>query len=184
MRVWPPAQLKTGWATISRLYPFTAEGEGWAFKPYPLNDPEAIAHILEFIGDKGITNAHFFKTSARNSVETLCCLGPDAGLDLVTFDSRSATELGINRKLWVPTPYGREILRERDHETGAWASARPYMIEQCRCVSCNLLRVDLEEHRALIEDTYWPYRIIFHNFLVMSDEFEALRRRYGVDGAS
>ncbi len=175
-------ELEEWWATISRVYPFRAEGEGWAFKPYPLNNLVAIARLLKFIGDKGITNAHFFKTSARNSVETLCCLGPRAGLEYVTFDTRSATEHGIYRKPLVRTPYGWEVLRERYHKTGARAAVRRYLVEKCQCVSCNLLRVDLEEHAELIEDAYWMYRIIFHNVLVMNDEFAALRRRYGVDG--
>lgn len=85
-----PDELEEWWAAISHVYPFTGEGEGWAFKPYPLNTPEGMATVLEFIQQRGIRRAHFFATTGRYAVETLCCLGPQRGLEIATVDSFSA----------------------------------------------------------------------------------------------
>jgi hypothetical protein len=170
-----PAELEQWWRAIRRVYPFKADGEGLAFKPFPTNDPVGMADVLEFIADKGIRRAHFFATAGRYALETLCCLGPKRGLELATFDSTTATLHGNYRRLLVRTPYGREQVRGE-------AAVRRHMVEECGCVSCDFLRQDVQECADLIVDDYWRFRMIFHNVLVMLDEFASLQGQYGSSG--
>ncbi len=170
-----PDELEEWWRAIRRVYPFEEDGEGWAFKPYPRNDPVAMAEVLEFIRDKGIRRAHFFATAGRFALETLCCLGPKRGLELATFDSTTATLNGNYRRLLVRTPYGRAQVRGE-------AAVRRHMVEECGCFSCDFLRQDVQDCADLIADDYWRFRMIFHNLLVLLAEFADLQDRYGISG--
>lgn len=164
------AELEEWWAAVSAVYPFTASGEGWAFKPQPENCPEGVARILSFIKSKGIRRAHFFASAGLDAVETLACLGPAAGLEHATFDSMSAVHHGYRRQLRLP---GGGVLWTADG-----SAARRYMLEDCPCVSCRFVAGDLEEYADLIADPYWKHRIIFHNVLDMLAEFDGIRDRY------
>lgn len=156
------------WEAIRRVYPFDAPGEGWAFKPWPWNDPEAVDRALDFMCERGIRRAHLLGQSSRLIVETLLCLAPKAGLDFVTFDSTSPITWANNGTLAIPIPSGWRFIR-----VGVW----DYMLT-CDCTSCTFLRQDVTEGRALIDARYWWRRMIFHNLLVMLAHFELLKRRY------
>ena len=99
-------ELLQWWEAVSRVYPFDGEGEGWGFKPYPLNDPEAVARVLAFARESGIRRAHFFGTSGLNAIETLVACGADAELIAASFDSTSPFLTGGNGVLLVPDEEG------------------------------------------------------------------------------
>ena len=173
-------ELERWWRAISRIYPFTDDGEGWAFRPHPLNDPEAMVRVLAFIKETGIRRAHFFATAGFNAVETLYALGADAGLVSATFDSMTPLVRGFRRLLVIPTQYGYDVVKERFRDTGGTDTrARDYMGRDCLCHSCALLRADLSENRTLRTDEgYWFSRMMFHNVLATLTCYEALHRRY------
>jgi len=173
-------ELERWWQAISRVYPFTDDGEGWAFRPHPLNDPEAIMRVLAFVKAQGIRRAHFFATSGFNAVETLYALAGDVGLVSATFDSTTPLMRGFRYMLVIPTASGYETVNERFRDTrGADTRARDYMRRECPCHSCALLRDDLRENGTLRTDEgYWYSRFMFHNVLATLTCFEALHRRY------
>jgi hypothetical protein len=173
-------ELAEWWAAISRVYPFTAEGEGWAFRPHPLNDPEAMADVLAFVRQTGIRSAHFFATSGLNAVETLYAYGADAGLVSASFDSTSALKRGFWRTLVIPTVYGWETIQERFRESGGRDTrARDYMFRVCACHSCDLLRADVRTDGDLRgDDLYVMHRMMFHNLLATLTCYDRLRQRY------
>jgi len=175
-------ELEQWWRAISRVYPFTDDGEGWAFKPLPQNDPEVMMRVLTFVKDTGISRAHFFATSGFNAVETLYAYGADAGLEFATFDSTSPLRRGFHRTLMIPTQFGCESLKERFRDTGGTDSrARDYMLRVCQCRSCALLRDDLREDGALrTDENYLCHRIMFHNVLATRTCYDTLRRRYAL----
>lgn len=173
-------ELERWWRGVAQVYPFNDDGEGWAFKPHPLNDPAAMRQVLDFVHDKGIRRAHFFATAGYNAVDALCCYGPRAGLEWASCDSATANFFeGANR--WFRVPMGGFRAKWRDP-----VAVSRYMMEQCRCVSCHLLRQDVQEDPSLMPDDpkqitnsiYVKHRLILHNTLTMLDEFETLRRRY------
>ena len=174
------AELEEWWKAITKVYPFTGEGEGWAFKPQPLNDPEAVAEVLAFIADKGIRRAHFFASSAVNAVEVLYAYGADAGLVCASVDSTSPLKLGRNRVLILSAEYGLELLTERFRETkGRDTCVRDYMRRDCRCRSCEFLKTDVDADEGLMRDeSYLYHRIMFHNVLAMLRAYEKLNARY------
>lgn len=164
------AELEQWWEAIRRVYPFEAEGEGWAAKPKPLNDPEAMAYTLDFMHERAIRRAHFFASSSAVAVDTLYGLAPEGGLEWVTFDSASPIKWGNNRVLVIPTVGDWRYEYE-------WERGRQYM-RSCSCVSCGFLRRDLREPGEMLDDAYWVRRMIFHNLLVMLARFEHLRARH------
>jgi hypothetical protein len=164
-------ELDEWYRAISKVYPFTDENEGWAFKPMTegsrTNDPEAMRRVLTFIETRRIRKAHFFATSGRNAVETLAFYGPGAGLEWASVDSTSTIQAGARRRLLVATPGGWAMLQGK--------AAVRRMVEQCSCRSCDLLRQDVREQPDLINTSnYLRDRMMFHNTLLMVSEFAAL----------
>ncbi len=168
------SQLEGWHRRISDLYPFTGPGEGWAVKPFPSNNPGGVVRCLRFLRSQGIRRAHFFRTAGVRSVVILYCLGPQAGLEFLTYDATSPITTGNNRGLFIPKPdlLGWETLAEKRRITGE-TPARTYMKEVCECVSCQWLREDLEDDPDL-EDEYFKYRFIFHNVLTVLKVFDNL----------
>jgi queuine/archaeosine tRNA-ribosyltransferase len=162
-------EMEHWWTAIRRVYPFESAGEGWAFKPYPFNDPEALADALDFMRERSIQRAHIFGQSSPLVVETLLSLGPKAGLEFVTFDSTSPITFANNALLVMPARYGWKFVRK---------DVREYMLS-CICVSCTFLRQELKEDRSLeVDRRFWRKRMTFHNMLVMLSHFEQLERQY------
>lgn len=174
------AELVEWHDAVSGVYPFTDPGEGFCFKPHPLNDPAAMRHVLTFIQERGIRAAHFFATSGLTAVEVLCAYGAPVGLDLASFDSTSALKRGFWRTLILPTPTGWEAIQERFRESGGRDTrARDYMELVCVCASCAWLRLDLQAHGELRSDeNYLRQRIMFHNILATRTVYDMLQGRY------
>ena len=167
-------QLERWHRTVSDIYPFTEEGEGWAFKAFPPTSASGTAQCLCFIKSQCIRRAHFFQTGGVKAATTLLCLGPEAGLDFVSYDATTPITQGNYRSLIIPDAdsLGWEIETERFRETGD-TSVRDYMKNECPCSSCQWLREDLEECPD-IEDEYFKFRMIFHNVLTAVKVFDAL----------
>lgn len=169
-------QMDEWYGRVSEIYPFTSEGEGWAVKPHPANNAQAVARCLGFIRKHGIKRAHFLQMTGLPAASILFALGPEAGLEYATYDSATPSFMGINRTIILPTRDGTAFhnLSEKFRESGE-TFARDAMRDWCGCPSCTFLREDLSDHPELGDDgEYWKYRMIFHNTLSLVD---ILRRR-------
>ena len=167
-------QLKQWYGKIFEVYPFTNPGEGWAFKAFPPTSPSGTARCLRFIESHNIQQAHFFRNGGIEAVTTLLCLGPEAGLDFVSYDASTPIKHGINRRLMIPSSdfLSWKIRNEKFRDLGE-TFARDYMKDECPCSSCQWLREDLKECPD-IEDEYFKYRMSFHNLLIAVKVFDAL----------
>lgn len=171
------SQLKQWYDSVAKVYPFDDEGEGWAFKPYPRINAENTARVLGFIKQRKVRRAHFLMTTGVETVATLLALGPEAGLDLVTYDSSSASAAGINRVVYVPRSdfLDWSTLEEKTRASGGTdRTVRDFLQHKCQCPSCNMLREDMPKVPPKLLDEYWKYRMIFHNTLAMLRVFETL----------
>lgn len=167
-------QLQEWHRVVSEVFPFQDTEEGWAVKPFPPNKPPGVVRCLRFLRGHNVRNAHFFMTAGIKAVVTLACLGPQAGLEFLTYDATTPVTSGNHRGLLIPKPdsLGWETLEEKRRLTGK-TPARAYMRERCECLSCHWLREDLEENPDL-PDEYFKYRFIFHNVLVALKVFDTL----------
>jgi len=171
-------QLEEWHSRISAVYPFEDEGEGWAFKVHPANDPVQLARLLHFVKQVGVRRAHFLQMTGIPALTVLFWLGPQAGLEFVTYDSASSSFGGFNRTVYVPTEDGLDWrpLGEKFREKGE-THARDYMMDSCECISCELAREAREANPGAIDEEYYKYRMIFHNTLVSARTFERLKER-------
>ena len=167
-------QLEEWHRRISDVYPFTEPGEGWAFKAFRPKGKAGVARCLRCIESHRIRRAHFFGTGGVPAVVTLFCLGPEAGLEFLSYDASTPIKLGYNRALLIPTAdsLGWRTIVERFSDTGE-TPARNYMRDRCPCLSCQFLREDLEECPE-VDDEYFKYRMTFHNVLAALRVFDAL----------
>lgn len=174
-----PDELAEWYDAVGAVHPFTGAGEGWAFKPLPLNASEAVATVLRFARDRGITRIHLFGTGAPLAIETLFALGPSHGIETATFDTASASIGGSFFNFARPTPYGLNWVKERFRDSnGRDSRARDFMLEECGCRSCEFLRADLRDYQDALDPTYWRMRFAFHNVLALLREYDRLRARY------
>lgn len=171
-------QLNQWYDAVANVYPFDDDGEGWAFKPYPRINAANTARVLGFIQQRKVRRAHFLMTTGVETVATLLALGPQAGLDLVTYDSSSASAAGINRVVYVPRSdfLDWSTLEQKTRASGGTdRRVEEYLREKCECPSCDMLRKDIDQVPAELKEEYWKYRFIFHNTLAMLRVFEALQ---------
>jgi hypothetical protein len=158
-------QMSEWYGRIREVYPFEEDGEGWAMKPHPANDPRSLARCLRFVKSVGIKRAHFLQMTGLPAVTTLFALGPRAGLEYATYDSATPSFSGINRTIFRVSDDGLSFktIVEKFRETGGVdTKARDFMRDECQCPSCQFLRKDLEV-RPEVDEEYWKYRMIFHN---------------------
>lgn len=176
-------ELEQWWRAISRVYPFTDEGEGWAFRPAE-NTADAVRRVFTFVESKALRRVHLFATGDHYAVEAVCFAGPRAGVEWVSIDTTSTVADGKFRLLRIPRAYGPP------RKTRDPLVVRSFMVNKCPCVSCKLLREDLKERpdlvptepRAIIDSIYLKHRLTFHNTLSVVEEFAELQRRYVESG--
>lgn len=89
---------------LTKVYPFSADGEGWAVYPGPQAHPFTVARAMRVLQQLGIKRAHFLACTGQDVIATILALGPMAGLDLVTFDSMSHAVASINRWWFTTDP--------------------------------------------------------------------------------
>lgn len=176
---WSNEDLERWYRTVTEIYPFTLEGEGWAFKPRPNITSRTTARVLHFIGQHPeIKRAHLLMTTGVDAVATLLCLGPEAGLEFASYDSSTATLMATNRSIIEPTSDGLSWDAEREIKTQKHIRSR--LQKHCQCFSCEQLRGDIERYPDLLPNNeewtgYWVYRFAYHNLLSMVRVFGNLR---------
>ncbi len=177
---WTQEELDMWWREVSAIYPFTEEGEGWAFKARdPSYSPEAIARCLYFIKTRRIKRAHFLAAAKPVGIATLLVLGPEAGLEFVTSDAESAGLLARNRKIICQSEYGMRYTYVE--EKGEGREVRDWLL-QCPCASCTQIEGDAKRWVAQLGDVeggeyneYWTFRFHFHNVLAHVSMVAALQ---------
>jgi len=184
---WTVDELDRWWATVSKIYPFTGEGEGWAFKPRPNITSRTTARVLHFIKQHDeIKRAHLLMTTGVDAVATLLCLGPEAGLEFASYDSTTFTLMATNRSLIDPTEDG--LAWEMTRELKEDRRQRSRLQKHCQCFSCEQLRGDIERYPDLLPNNegwtgYWVFRFAYHNLLSQLQVFGNLRKLIQQDGS-
>lgn len=191
------AQLQKWWEEVSAVYPFTDEGEGWAVKVYPSMDGPQTARMLRFLKMKGIRRAHFLAATGQVPLWVHASLGPQAGMELISTDSATDTHSAANRGLFAPTTDGLGWTKIEEKTRDGGTEVREYMEQVCQCWSCHRWRVDSTEHPAQAIDSYYRFRLQFHNVLtrrniirkivataLAQDAEVFLREQLGVRGAA
>jgi hypothetical protein len=153
---------------LSNIYPFTDEGEGWAIRPEPQVNIYAVARSLRILKHLGITKAHFLAATSQDVIATLLSLGPQAGLEVMTYDSAYAVKSGFNRHTFQPTEDGLtfRILTEEGEQT----FGRDWLMYHCPCSVCAHMRVrsqEIPKARAQLQDKkfagWWSTWLQFHD---------------------
>jgi hypothetical protein len=168
-------QVAQWWNTIASIYPFSEQGEGWAFRPEPTITHVTVAHTLGLIRRHRVRRAHFFAATSPKVVATLAVLAEDAGLEFVSFDSASAGIAAANRIMMLRASDGlswtqlKERSQRGDTHADRWR-VREYLWERCSCVSCAELRAASAGIKA-VGDGLWACRLFLHNLLVQVRTF-------------
>lgn len=173
-RTW--REMEAWWRAISDIYPFTDDGEGWAFNALGASRLTPLAHSLGFLQKKGVTHAHSFGTAGWEEVIVLMCYGARAGLERITFDSATSVHYARNRVLMVPSyhEFKYDRLEEREREEKDLPATR-YMMEKCDCRSCACLREDYPNGPPR-EGSYISIRMSFHNLFMLRRVFDNIYR--------
>lgn len=195
-------QMQEWHEMVTEVYPFDAPGEGWAFKPHPLNDPRAVAQALRFAKEYGITRMHLLGGTGLAGLTTLFTLGPEAGVEFASYDSGSSIARGLRRAVLIPICSQASCVKCRttqEHPTQSQETcdrpktryvevmennrdrgetfARDYMT-RCGCWSCSQMRHDMADAAAILweDDTYIKDRMIYHNHLITVELLATLER--------
>jgi hypothetical protein len=150
-------QLNEWHGRVSEIYPFTDEGEGWAFKPHPTNNVVVLARLFRFVREHGIKRAHFLQTTGARAAGVLLGLAQlTRSLELTTYDSASASQYGANRHCWVLGDEGMKVVGHRPRPF----NAEYFLSAKCDCPAC---RWFAEERETELGDVLLPDRLIQHN---------------------
>lgn len=156
---------------ISKVYPFNDEGEGWAIRPEPFVNSYATARSLRILQHLKITRAHFLAATSQDVISVLLALGPEAGLQFLTYDSAYAVKSGFNRHTFKPENDGATftiITEEGDENYG-----RQWLLKECPCPVCAHMRVRSQEcdkgrkelHQVKFAG-WWSTWLQFHNIYI------------------
>lgn len=185
---WHEADLAHWHQQMADIYPFTDEGEGWAFKARPHINPRTTARVLRFVAQQPeMKKIHLLMTTGTPAIAVLLVLGPQAGVEFASYDSTTFTLQAINRTLMVPDADGFNYIMQR--ETGKERQVRDYLLETCDCLSCAAIRDDLQRYPDLAKSKqvlqwsgYWVFRFAYHNLLCTIQLFDNLRSAAKRDG--
>jgi hypothetical protein len=125
-------------SAVAAVYPFTDEGEGWALRAEPYVHPFTVASSLRMARRAGLRRMHFLAATGYRVIATLLCLGQEAGLDLVTYDSTFAIKSGLNRRILRADDTGFRWTNILESE--AEMHVRHYLRDECACAVCADLR--------------------------------------------
>ena len=180
---WTEEHLDNWWGAVSKVYPFTDEGEGWAIRARPTShDPVAVTRRLRWIQRRKITRAHFLAAASPAAMAAIIVLGPEAGLEFASCDSTVGTAQAKNRTLMLPTADGLGF--KQLAETGDARNARDYLLK-CPCGSCEQLRKDADAWPTVVGgkfNEYWTLRFVFHNMLTVFKLVATLEAEAKIDG--
>jgi hypothetical protein len=135
-------EFEAWYREISNIYPFEDEGEGWAVKAEPNPDAYTVARTLHTLQRLGVTRTHFLAATGQDVTAVLFTLGPEAGLEFVTYDSAYAIKDGFNRGAFRPAADG--LSWSTMQEIGDENHVRKYVIEECECEACVYMRARSE----------------------------------------
>jgi len=159
---------------VADIYPFTAEGEGWATGPEPRKDPATVALMLRFLHSKKVKRLHLLGSANPGTMAVLYAFGPEAGFEFISYDAANAVHSGRNRSIYIPTMDGMSwtYLKEKSREEGdvAWLMRR-YMWDKCECGYCAELRACQPTIEG-VPDFFWSTYSILHNWLLLFETFE------------
>ncbi len=142
---WTTQELQRWWEQVSRVYPFTDEGEGWALKPRPNITPTSTARVLRFVAQHPeIKRIHLLATTGVGAVATLITLGAASGLELASYDSTTFILMAINRGLLKIDEDG--LGWSNESERGGERQLRDYLLETCQCAACTQLRDEVDRY--------------------------------------
>lgn len=141
-------------AALSRIYPFTDEGEGWAIRPEPMVDIYSVARSLRILQHLDIKRVHFLAATSQNVIAVLLTLGVMAGLKFMTYDSAYAIKSGFNRHIFKPSEDG--LTFAIDTETGLERHGRDFMMHECPCAVCIHMRVRSLEVPKAVNELHQP----------------------------
>lgn len=100
------SEVREYYETLSSVYPFADEGEGWAIRAEPHVNIYSVARSLRILKNLGIKKAHFLAATSQDVIAVLLALGPQAGLEVLTYDSAYAVKSGFNRHVFKPVTTG------------------------------------------------------------------------------
>lgn len=136
-------ELVAWYRAVADVYPFADEGEGWAVRAEPNVNIYTVARTLRTLQRLKVKRAHLLAATAQEVTALLFVLGPEAGLDLVTYDSAYAIKDGFNRQGFRPASDGLSWSTMR--EIGDEDTVRRYVIDECECAACVWMRRRSEE---------------------------------------
>jgi len=168
------AEIREYYAAIAAVYPFDQPGEGWAIRPEPRVDIDASTRSLRVLKQLGITRAHFLAATSQDVIAVLLALGPQAGLEMLTYDSAYAVKSGFNRHVFRPNDDG--LTFSIMTEVGESRESRDWLLNKCPCPVCAHMRVRSEQepraHAQLHSKVFggwWSSWLQFHDLYVQQD---------------
>lgn len=150
-------QMEEWYDTLTTLYPFDKEGEGWALAPKPSIDLFTVVRHLRFAHQKGLRNVHLLQVTSARLVGAVLALSEMAGtIDLVTYDSASAALCAINRNAITPDSdgWGMKFIRQQGME-----GIVEDFIMACTCQYCQWF----QEYRHLVDNRAYTHYLVGHN---------------------
>lgn len=133
------AEVREYHENLAAVYPFTDDGEGWAIRAEPNVNIYSVARSLRILRHLGIKKAHFLAATSQDVIAVLLALGPQAGLEVLTYDSAYATKSGFNRHIFRPREDG--ITFAIMTEEGEDRTGRDWLMHQCPCDVCAYMRI-------------------------------------------
>lgn len=177
------AAVREYYRALASVYPFADAGEGWAIKPEPTVNIYSVARGLRALKGLGIKRAHFLAATNQKVIAVLLALGPEAGLELVTFDSTYAVKSGLNRGAFRPVEDGASFELTKEAPSSAEHHVREFLANQCPCTVCAFMRQRsqwLPKARREIEagtfGGWWSGWFQLHNLRIQSECTEAQTR--------
>lgn len=161
-------QMSQWFDAVSRVYPFTDEGEGWALAPKPCNELVTVTRFMRIARDRKLRRIHMLQTAKPATVGIMLALAALAGVEFVTHDSASTRINAGNRNVFIPRKDRMDgKYTGAAHRTG-WEGVTEFVTTRCSCFSCQLLAAETAVTFAR-PDAYYLDRITFHNFLATKE---------------
>src|SRR5690242_2465817 len=174
-----PQEQEEYYRRIADVYPFTDQGEGWTIRAEPQVDTNTVASTLRLVKRLGIKRLHLLAATGQEVAAVIFALGPESGLEVVSYDSAYAIKAGFNRQIFVrtePGAYKWEILKEEGKEK----HVREYLTETCECEACLWMRVRSQETKKGVMATvkgkdfggWWSTWCQLHNLYIQQHLLE------------
>lgn len=172
------AEVREYYEKMCAIYPFEDEGEGWAIRAEPFVNIYCVARSLRILKHLGIKKAHFLAATSQDVIAVLLALGPEAGLELLTYDSAYAVKSGFNRHIFRPNEDGLTFSIQSEY--GEDTEGREWLRLKCPCAVCAHMRQRAEvvpkAQRELLQSKFggwWSTWLQFHDLHIQERLTEA-----------